>query len=85
MQLDAAFPLTPALSLRRGRMGGSLKQGEPTGESDRDEWKKQKRGRRCALPPHSKGIDRIVPAEGEGAPSDDSDWTNRLVTVTAVG
>jgi hypothetical protein len=39
MQLDVAFRLTPALSLRRGRMGGSLKQGEPTGESDRDEWK----------------------------------------------
>jgi hypothetical protein len=49
MQSDAPFPLTPALSRRRGSTVVRFGLDEPFGDGDRGGQKKQKRGRRCAL------------------------------------
>ena len=64
MQLDAPFPLTPssvksttedrpALSPRRGSTVDRFGLEEPFGVYDRGRVEEAKRGRRCALPPHS--------------------------------
>src|SRR5947207_14574044 len=53
MQLDAPFPLTPALSPRRGSTVDRFGLEEPFGVYDRGWVEEAKRGRRCALPPHS--------------------------------
>src|SRR5438552_4053307 len=103
MQLDAPFPLTPALSpgerehRRPIRIGGTVwcmpprtgrrsNAGSPLRSAPALHRVKLYRSRLAndavgrALPPHPGPL-----PWGEGAPSTDSDWRNRLVYATADG